>query len=106
MPRNKIINKFEDIPFAAVSKFGHFHSFHDASVNSAVYEYLAIDSGGNVYVNSRCAIAAWLECFQEKPSWCQNEQVFQGRKSVKHFERSNGLDTALYKNVPLPFYKN
>ena len=46
-----------------------------------------------------CVIAAWLECFPKKPSWCQNGQ----RESVKHFERSNGLDTALYKNIPLPF---
>ena len=45
-------------------------------------------------------IASSLECFQEKPSWCQNEQVCQGRKSVKHFERSNGLDTVLYKTIP------
>ena len=44
---------------------------------------------------------AWLECFPEKPSWCRNEQVCQGRKSVKRFERSNGLDTALYKKLPL-----
>ena len=29
----------------------------------------------------------------------QNEQVCQGRKSVKCFERSNGLDTALYKKT-------
>ena len=28
-------------------------------------------------------------------------QVCQGRKSVKHFERYNGLDTALFKNIPL-----
>ena len=49
-------------------------------------------------MNSRCAIAAWPECFQEKPSWCRNEHVCQGRKSVKRFERSNGLDTALYNN--------
>ena len=54
-------------------------------------------------MNSRCALAAWLECFQEKPSWRRSEQVCQGRKSVKRFERSNGLDTALYKNIPLPF---
>ena len=27
------------------------------------------------------------------------ELVLEGRKSVKHFERSNGLDTALYKNI-------
>ena len=33
-------------------------------------------------------------------SWCRNEQVCQGRKSVKRFERSDGLDTALYKNIP------
>ena len=55
-------------------------------------------------MSSLCAIAAWLECFQEKPSWCLNEQVCQGRISVKRFERSNGLDTALYKNIPLPFF--
>ena len=35
-------------PFATVLKFGHFHSLHDTSVHSAEYEYLAIDSGGNV----------------------------------------------------------
>ena len=51
-------------------------------------------------MNSHCAIAAWLECFQEKPSWCRNEQVCQGRISVKRLERSNGLETALYKNIP------
>ena len=49
-----------------------------------------------------CAIVAWLECFQEKPSWRRNEQVCQGRKRVKRFERSNGLDAALYKNISLP----
>ena len=47
-------------------------------------------------------IAAWLECFPEKPRWCRNEQVCQGRKSAKRFERSNGLDTALYRIIPLP----
>ena len=25
-------------------------------------------------------IAAWLECFPEKPCWCRNEQVCKGRK--------------------------
>ena len=48
-------------------------------------------------------IAAWLEYFPEKSDWCRNEQVCQGRKSVKRFERSNGLDTALYKNKPFGF---
>ena len=38
----------------------------------------------------------------EKPSWCRNEHVCQeGQQSVKTFERSNGLDTALYKNYLL-----
>ena len=49
-------------------------------------------------VYSLRVIATWLEFFQKKPSWCRNEQVYQGWKSVERFERSNGLDTALYKN--------
>ena len=61
-------------------------------------------------MNSRCVNAAWLECFQEKPSWCRNEQVCQGRISVQRFERSNGLDTGLYKKhtfyIPLPYCFN
>ena len=31
---------------------------------------------------SWCVIAAWLECFPEKPSWCRIEQVCQGRQKV------------------------
>ena len=44
---------------------------------------------------SSCVIAAWLE----KLSWyqIQNEQVCHAEQSVFRFERSNGLDTALYK---------
>ena len=38
-------------------------------------------------------IAASLECFPEKPSWCRMA------KSVKRFERSNGPDIALYKKL-------
>ena len=47
-----------------------------------INEYLAIDSGGNVSGYSLRVLAAWLECFQEKLSWCWNEQVCQGRKRV------------------------
>ena len=49
---------------------------------------------------ARNNIAVWLECFPEKPSWCRNEQVCHAGEatSVKRFARSNGLDTALYKN--------
>ena len=45
---------------------------------SCINEYLAIDGGGNMSENSSCLIAAWLECFPEKSSWCRNEQVCQG----------------------------
>ena len=44
-------------------------------------------------------IAASLECFHEKPSWCRNEQICQRRKSAKRFERSNGLDMHLIKST-------
>ena len=49
------------------------------------------------YSLRNCCMA--LDSFQEKPSWGRNEQVCQGRKRVKRFERCNGLDTALYKNI-------
>ena len=49
-------------------------------------------------IQSLRVIAAWLECFPEKPSWCRNEQVCQGGGSIKRFQRSKGLDTALHKN--------
>ena len=64
-----------------------------------------MDSGGNVsdlVVARNCCMAR-----TEKPSWCRNEQVCRGGgggKSVKRFERSNGLDTALYKNYLYLYY--
>ena len=57
-----------------------------------------------MWVNSRCAIAAWLECIQEKPRTVSEWTGLPGEESVKRFERFNGLDTALYKTIPLPFY--
>ena len=33
-----------------------------------------------------------------------SDGLLWGAKSVKRFERSKGLDPALYKNIPLPFY--
>ena len=56
-----------------------------------------------MWVNSRCAIAAWLECFQEKPRTVSEWTGLPGEDSVKRFERSNGLDTALYKTIPFFF---
>ena len=50
-----------------------------------------------------CVIAALLECFQEKAEDGIGMKIFASGLSVKRFERSNGLDTVLYKNKPLPF---
>ena len=46
-------------------------------------------------------LASWRGDSLEKPSWCRNEQVCQGGQTVcttQRCERSNVLDTALYKN--------
>ena len=43
---------------------------------------LAIDGGGHVSDLVVAVIAAWLECFPEKPSWYRNEQVCQGGQKV------------------------
>ena len=53
-------------------------------------------------MNSLRTLCSMAECFPEKSSWCRNEQVYI--LSVKRFEHSNELDTALYKNITLPFY--
>ena len=44
---------------------------------SCINEYLTIDSGGNVNDWSPRVIAAWLECFPDKSSWCRNEHGVQ-----------------------------
>ena len=49
-----------------------------------------------MWVFSRCAIAAWLECFQEKPRTVSDWTGLPGEESVKRFERSNGPYLYLY----------
>ena len=86
--------------FATVSKIGHFRSLHWRPCwLSCINEYLAIDSGGHVsdsIVPRNCCMTRMLPGEAELVSeWTG----LPGRaKSVKRFERSNGLDTALYKN--------
>ena len=58
-----------------------FSPRHSSSLSS-INEYLVIDSGGNVRVNSLMGMKS--KCFERS-------------------ERSEGLDTTLYKNIPLPF---
>ena len=53
-------------------------------------------------VRSRPLSAFRVECFLKKSGGCRNKWVGQG--SASRFERSVGLDTALYKKLPLPLY--
>ena len=91
--------------FATVSKIGHFRSLHWRPCwLSCINEYLAIDSGGHVsdlvVVRNCCMTRMRPEEAELVSEWTG----LSGRvKSEKRFERSNGLDTALYKNYLLPF---
>ena len=90
---------FESL-FVTVSKIGHFRSLHWRPRSlSCINEYLAIDSGGNVSdlaLARNCCLARMLLGEAELVSeWTG---LPGEAKSVKRFERSNGLDTALYKN--------
>ena len=54
-------------------------------------------------VNSLCAvITAWLNASQRSRFVDGMNRSARGQ-NVKHFERSNGLDTALHKNTLLDF---
>ena len=63
---------------------------------------MATDSGGSVsdlvFARNYC-VARMLP---GEADVGMNRSAMQGRKSVKRFERSNGLDTALYKTHRLP----
>ena len=56
-----------NLNFVTVSKFGHF-----CRTNA----YKAIGSGGNNL--SSLVIAAWLQCFPEKSSWCGMNRSVRG----------------------------
>ena len=68
------------IPFRSL---GIFVLFTDAPLFTQLYERVpGHRRGGNVSDLVVALIAAWLECFPEKPSWRRNEQVCQGRQKV------------------------
>ena len=78
-------------------RLGIFVLSIDASVDSAVY--LATDSGGNVsdlVLARNCCLARMLPGETENGVG-MNSSPGGGAKSVKRFERSNGLDAPLYK---------
>ena len=83
-----------------VSKIWHFRSLHWRPCSlSCINEYLAKYSGGtvsNLALARNCCLARMLPGEAELVSeWTS---LPGEAKSVKHFERSNGLDNALYKN--------
>ena len=90
---------FESL-FTTVSKIGYFRSLHwRPSSLSGINEYLAIDSGGNmsdlVFARDCCMVRMLPGEAELVSEWTG----LPGKaKSVKRFERSNGLYTALYKN--------
>ena len=107
MPYSQSSEPGFESPFATVSKIGHYCSLHWRPCSlSCINEYLAIDSGGNerdLVLARNCCLARMLTGEAELVSeWTG----LSGKaKSVKGFERSNGLDTALYKNyLYLMFY--
>ena len=99
MPDSQSSEPEFESPFATVSKIGHFRSLHwRPGWLSCINEYLVIDSGGNVSdlaVARNCCMARMLPGEAELVSEWTGLSV--RAKSVQHFERSNGLDTALYK---------
>ena len=88
---------------AAVFKpWASFFTLHCSSSLSCINEYLAIDSGGYVYeqpLHINCSI--WLALSQR--SW-DGVWLNKAVREVKCIEQSWGLDTALYKNLSLPFF--
>ena len=95
MPDSQSSEPGFESPFATVWKIGHWRPCSLSCIN----EYLAIDSGGNMsdLVFARnCCMARML------PGEAELVSEWKGlpgmAKSVQRFERSNGLDTAQYKN--------
>ena len=100
MPDSQSSEPGFESPFATVSKIGYFRSLNwRPSWLSCINEYLAIDSGGNV---SDLALARNFCVARMLPGEAELVSEWTGlpgeENSVKRFERSNGLDTALYKN--------
>ena len=100
MPDSQSSEPGFESPFDTVSKIGHFRSLHWRPCSlSCINEYLAVDSGGNV---SDLSLARNSCLARMLPGEAELLSEWTGlprdAKSVKRFERSNGLDTALYKN--------
>ena len=98
--RNQV-NPGSNPPLLEFRRLGVFILYWPPSWLICINEYLAIDSGGNVsdlVVARNCCLARMLPGEAELVSeWkCLPGG---GGKIVKRFERSNGLDTTLYKTT-------
>ena len=90
---------FESPPLLLFRIFGFSFSTLTPSWLSCLNEYLAIYNGGNVsdfVFASNCSVARMLP--GEANNGVGMYRSVRGEKSVKLSERSNGPDTALYKN--------
>ena len=101
MPDSQSSEPGFEFPFATVSKIVHFCSLYwRPSCLSCINEYLAIDSGGNVsdlFLARNCCLARMLS---GEAGLVSEWTALRGKATiVKGFERSNGLDTALYKTT-------
>ena len=89
-------------PLLPFRRLGIFRSLHRRPCSlSCINEYLAIDSGGNVsdlVLAHNCCLARLLPGEAENGVRMNSTGLSGKAKSVKRFERSNRLDTALYKN--------
>ena len=83
---------------------GKFFTLYCSSSLSWIEELLAIDIGGYLYKQPLCINCSVAGCFSEKLRWCLIEQVCQGVK-CKALWTVRGMDTAMYKNLPLPLHR-
>ena len=72
-------------------------------------KYLGVKLNANMKVSEQCRIAASkgnqvLGMIRRNITYMDTRFIVPAQ-SVKRFERSNGLDNALYKNYLLPLYK-
>ena len=91
-----------------ISSFRNYHTIEtDCADNKMAQCRFFVTTGYKM--SQLMTNSAWLnvinviECFQEKPRTVSEWTGLPGEESVKRFERSNGLDTALYKTIPFTF---
>ena len=83
--------------------------------DNTTVEYDSLEAqccGGNVYLKSEnescCTGVPYQDefdicCIDDQGVGHLDTRVGVSQRSVKRFERSNGLDTALYKTIPLSY---